>query len=125
MPPPAALAGDTRQLNSVAEPRRPALTYDPGQELARPAELTAQTGVKVSCCDPHRPGPRGAGENTHGRRRQDLPTGTDWSVYRQEPLEAIAECLNQRPRAIHGYFPPISVYRAMLERLKQPNGSVH
>jgi IS30 family transposase len=47
------------------------------------------------------------------------------SLYSQEELDAIAERLNQRPRAIHGYFPPISVYRAMLERLNQPNGSVH
>ncbi len=121
----AALAGDTRQLNSVAEPRRPSLTYDPGQALARPAELTAQTGVKVSCCDPQSPGQRGSGENTHGRLRQYLPQGTDWSVYRQEELDASAERLNQRPRAIPGYFPPIRVYRAMLERLNQPTSAVH
>ena len=39
--------------------------------------------------------------------------------------DAIAERLNQRPRAIHGYFPPISVYRAMMERLNQPTSAVH
>ena len=121
----SALAGDTRQLNSVAEPMRPSLTYDQGKAMARQAELTAQTGVKVSGCDPHRPWQRGSGENTHGLLRQYLPQGTDLSVYRQEQLDAIAERLNQRPRAIHGYFPPIRVYRAMLERLNQPNGSVH
>ena len=121
----AALAGYTRKLNGMAAPRRPSLTDDPGQALARPAELTAQTGVKVSCCDPQSPGPRGAGENTHGRLRQYLPQGTDWSVYRQEELDASAERLNQRPRAIPGYFPPIRVYRAMLERLNQPTSAVH
>ena len=104
---------------------RPSLTYDQGKAMAHHAELTAQTGVKVSCCDPQSPWQRGSGENTNGLLRQYLPQGTDWSVYRQEQLDAIAERLNQRPRAIHGYFPPISVYRAMLERLNQPNGSVH
>ncbi len=109
----SALAGYTRKLNGIAAPLRPSLTDDPGQELARHAELTAQTGVTVSCCDPHRPGQRGSGENTHGLLRQYLPQGTDLSCYSQEQLDAIADRLNPRPRAIHGFFPPISVYRAM------------
>jgi IS30 family transposase len=121
----SALTGYTRQLNAVAEPMRQSLTYDQGKEMARHAELTAQTGVKVSCCDPHSPWQRGSCENTNGLLRQYLPKGTDLSIYSQEELDAIAERLNQRPRAIHGYFPPISVYRAILERLNQPNGSVH
>ncbi len=121
----AALAGYSRKLNSIAAPRRPSLTDDQGQELARPAELTAQTGVKVYFCDPHSPGQRGSGENTNGLLRQYLPQGTDLALYRQEQLDAIADRLNQRPRAIHGFYPPISVYRALLERLSQPNGSVH
>jgi IS30 family transposase len=121
----SALTGYTRQLNSVAEPMRQSLTYDQGKEMARHAELTAQTGVKVYFCDPHSPWQRGSCENTNGLLRQYLPKGTDLSIYSQEELDAIAERLNQRPRAIHGYFPPISVYRAILERLNQPNGSVH
>jgi IS30 family transposase len=121
----SALTGYTRQLNSVAEPMRQSLTYDQGKEMARHAELTALTGVKVSCCDPHSPWQRGSCENTNGLLRQYLPKGTDLSIYSQEELDAIAERLNQRPRALHGYFPPISVYRAILERLNQPNGSVH
>jgi IS30 family transposase len=121
----SALTGYTRQLNSVAEPMRQSLTYDQGKEMARHAELTAQTGVKVYFCDPHSPWQRGSCENTNGLLRQYLPKGTDLSIYSQEELDAIAERLNQRPRALHGYFPPISVYRAILERLNQPNGSVH
>lgn len=52
----AALEGYTRQLNRIAAPMRPSLTYDRGKEMARRAELTAQTGVKVNFCDPHSPG---------------------------------------------------------------------
>ncbi len=93
--------------------------------MARHAELTAQTGVKVYFCDPHSPWQRGSCENTNGPLRQYLPKGTDLALYSQEQLDAIADRLNQRPRAIHGFYPPISVYRALLERLSQPNGSVH
>ena len=93
--------------------------------MARHVEQTAQTGVKVYFCDLHSPWQRGFCENTNGLLRQYLPKGTDLSVCSQQQLDEIAERLNQRPRTIHGYFPPISVYRAMLERLNQSIGSVH
>ena len=121
----SALAGYTLKLNGIAEPMRQSLTYDQGKEMARHAELTAQTGVKVYFCDPHSPWQRGSCENTNGLLRQYLPKGTDLAFYSQEQLDTIADRLNQRPRAIHGYFPPISVYGAMMERLNQPEGSVH
>ena len=74
---------------------------------------------------PHSPWQRGSCENTNGLLRQYLPKGTDLALDSQEQLEAIADRLNQRPRAIHGFYPPISIYRALLERLSQPNHSVH
>jgi transposase, IS30 family len=109
----AALDGDTRKLNGIAAPRRPSLTDDQGQAMARPAELTARTGVKVYGCDPHSPWQRGSGENTQGLRRQYLPKGTDLSVYSQEQLDAIAERLNPRPRA----HPWLLVRSRMMARL--------
>lgn len=121
----SALTGYTLKLSGIAAPMRQSLTYDQGKEMARHVEQTAQTGVKVYFCDPHSPWQRGFCENTNGLLRQYLPKGTDLSVYSQEQLDEIAERLNQRPRTIHGYFPPISVYRAMLERLNQSIGSVH
>ncbi len=121
----SALTGYTLKLSGIAAPMRQSLTYDQGNEMARHAELTAQTGIKVYFCDPHSPWQRGSCENTNGLLRQYLPKGTDLSVCSQQQLDEIAERLNQRPRTIHGYFPPISVYRAMLERLNQSIGSVH
>ena len=62
----SALAGYSRKLNSIAAPLRQSLTYDQGQEMARHAELTAQTGVKVYCCDPIAPGNGGPARTPTG-----------------------------------------------------------
>jgi len=120
----SALEGFTTKLRSIAKPMRKTLTYDQGKEMARHAELTANTGVMVYFCDPHSPWQRGSCENTNGLIRQYLPKGTDLSVHSQQHLDAIADSLNSRPRAIHGFYPPISVYQALLDKLSQPNSSI-
>jgi IS30 family transposase len=79
----SALAGFSAKLNSIIEPMRQSLTYDQGKELSRHKELTAQTGVKVYCCDPHSTWQRGTCENTNGLLRQYMPKGTDLS----EPVQ--------------------------------------
>jgi IS30 family transposase len=52
---------------------RETLTYDQGKEMARYAELTANTGVKVYFCDPKSPWQRGSCENINGLIRRYLP----------------------------------------------------
>ncbi len=93
--------------------------------MARHAELAANTGVRVYVCDPHSPWQRGTCENTNGLLRQYLPKGSDLSVYTQEELDAIADSLNNRPRATHDWRTPLEVFAQTLASSHKPSTSVH
>ncbi len=121
----SALAGFSAKLNSIAAPLRRTLTYDQGKELARHKDLTARTGVAVYFCDPHSPWQRGTCENTNGLLRQYLPKGIDLSTFSQDDLDVIADSLNNRPRATHGFNTPFAVFKMMLAQIHQPSASIH
>ena len=120
----SALAGFTVKLNSIAAPMRHSFTYDQGKEMSRHQQLALNTGVRVYFCDPHSPWQRGTCENTNGLLRQYLPKGSDLSVYSQEDLDAIADSLNSRPRATHGFNTPLAVFSHMLAMAQQAPSSV-
>lgn len=115
----------TDKLLSIAQPMRQTLTYDQGREMARHAELTAATGVRVYFCDPHSPWQRGSNENINGLVRQYLPKGSDLSIYSQEQLDAIADEINNRPRKGLGVRSPLAVYRELLINAPQHSTLIH
>ena len=117
--------GFTVKLNAIAAPMRQSLTYDQGKEMSRHAELVANTGVRVYFCDPHSPWQRGTCESTNGLLRQYLPKGNDLSVYTQEELDAIADSMNNRPRATHNWRTSVEVFAQTLASSHKPSTSVH
>ena len=115
----SGLAGFSAKLNSIAAPMRQSFTYDQGKEMSRHKELAAETGVKVFFCDPHSPWQRATCENTNGLLRQYFPKGSDLSVHTQEELDAVADSLNTRPRARHGFNTPLAVFAHLLAMAQQ------
>lgn len=89
------------------------LTWDQGTEMARHAALTTATKLPVYFADPHSPWQRPTNENTNGLIREYLPKGTAITAH-QPYLTAIADELNDRPRAVLGYYTPREVYQRLL-----------
>ena len=117
----AALEAMTRELSRMAPSLLKTMTHDQGSEMAKHAELSARTGMKIYFADPHSPWQRGSNENTNGLLRQYLPKGTDLSLVTQERLDEIADLLNTRPRQTLGWKFPIEVLTEHLQLLATNN----
>lgn len=113
-----------RCFDAVPPALRQTLTYDRGTEMARHAELTAASSVKVYFADPYSPWQRGSNENANGLIRQYLPKGTDLSGYSQTDLNIIAERLNDRPRKILGFLTPNEVFQQHIDQIQLQSHSV-
>ena len=105
----AAAEAIVREMSRMAPSLLKTMTHDQGSEMARHAEITARTGMKIYFADPHSPWQRGSNENTNGLLRQYLPKGTDLSLVTQARLDEIADLLNTRPRQTLGWKFPVEV----------------
>ncbi len=92
---------------------RGSLTRDQGTEMARHAALTLAADMPVCFARPHSPWERPTNENTNGLIREYLPKGTDITSH-QPYLDAIADELNDRPRAVLGYHTPREIFQKLL-----------
>ncbi|WP_456061836.1 IS30 family transposase [Austwickia chelonae] len=89
------------------------LTWDQESEMARHAALTVATDVPVYFALPHSPWERPSSANTNGLIREYLTKGT--TIPQHQPyLDAIADELNDRPRATLGYYTPREVFTRQL-----------
>jgi len=93
---------------------RRSLRWDQGTEMARHAAVTLATELPVFFAHPHSPWQRPTNEN-NGLIREYLPKGTAITIH-QPYLTAIAEELNERPRAVLGYRTPREVYMKLLTK---------
>ena len=120
----AALEGDKAKLRNLAELMRQTLTYDQVKEMARYAELTANTGVMVYFGDPYSPWLRASCKYTNGLSRHYLPKGTNLSVFSLEKFDAVADLLNNCTCAFTGFSPPTLAYQAMLDEVNRHDSSI-
>ncbi|MGH3164032.1 MAG: IS30 family transposase [Streptosporangiaceae bacterium] len=89
------------------------ITWDQGIEMARHAALTLKTNIPVYFAHAHSPWERGTNENTNGLLREYFPKGTDITGDINY-LNAVADELNGRPRAILGFRTPAEVFAELL-----------
>ena len=100
---------------------RKSLTWDQGSEMARHAALTVAADLPVYFAHAHSPWERGTNENTNGLLREYFPKGTEITSD-ADYLWAVADSLNDRPRAILGFRKPNEVFAELLlqESLSPP-----
>jgi len=101
-----------RVRDMPANLRKP-ITWDQGIEMAQHAALTLATDIPVYFAHAHSPWERGTNENTNGIVREYFPKGTEITGDTHY-LQAVADEINDRPRAILGFRTPAEVFAELL-----------
>jgi IS30 family transposase len=89
------------------------ITWDQGIEMAQHAALTLATDIPVYFAHAHSPWERGTNENTNGLLREYFPKSTEITGDIRY-LQAVADEINDRPRAILGFRTPAEVFAELL-----------
>lgn len=92
---------------------RRSLTWDQGTEMAHHAAPAVEADLPVYFAHARSPWERGASENTNGLIREYFPKGTEITSD-NDYLWAVANSLNDRPRAILGFRTPRGVFTELL-----------
>ena len=90
------------------------ITADNGTEFHGYREIERVTGVKIYFATPYHSWERGTNENTNGLIRQYLPKRTSMRHVTQAHCNAVATCLNTRPRKRYGFQTPLERLQDLL-----------
>lgn len=105
----------TSKITELPAALRRSLTWDCGNEMSRHATFTVATDVVCYFCDPHSPWQKATVENTNGLLREYFPKGKfDFRDCRPAYLDAVADELNDRPRAVLDFATPRETLDALL-----------
>ena len=111
----AVTAAITDKITELPAALRRSLTWDCGSEMAQHARFTVATDVQCYFCDPHHPWQKGTVENTNGLLRQYFPKGNfDFRDCSPAYLDAAADELNDRPRAVLQFATPRETLEGLL-----------
>jgi len=85
---------------------RKTLTMDNGSENRNHESIAKSLSLLAFFCHAYHSWEKGTNENTNGLVRRYLPRRTDLDTISQQDLDDIANELNNRPRAILGFYTP-------------------
>ena len=88
------------------------VTLDNGTEHVKHREISEILQVPFFFARPYHSWERWTNEHANGMIRRYFPKGTNFDSITDEQIQAVADCLNNRPRKILGYKTPKQVFDA-------------
>jgi IS30 family transposase len=107
-----------KQSRNLPKELYQSLTWERGKEMSGHRNFTLATDIDVFFCDPHSPWQRGTNKNPNRLLRQYFPKGTDFLIYSQSKLSAVARQLNERTRKTLGYETPTERFQACVVSIR-------
>ena len=103
------------KIKTLPEQLRRSLTWDQGVEMRDWKQVQVATDIAIYFCDPHSPWQRATNENTNGLCGSTSPRAPTCRCT-PEPLDAVADELNDRPRKRLQFKKPIEMIGPLLLR---------